>query len=132
MNGEASRRKAAFWVSAVFLLGIALGAVVGYGYAYRSYAATFAPMTEQAKRARKEEEVTKLLNLTEEQRQKLDKAVTGFQGEMKVVRRQYEPQMDELRKKLRAEIRSFLTPEQIPKFEAFTEKLDRERKKSLQ
>ena len=30
MNGEASRRKAAFWVSAVFLLGIALGAVPNF------------------------------------------------------------------------------------------------------
>ena len=132
MNGESSRRKAALWVSAVFLLGIALGAVVGYGYASRSYAVTSVPLTDQAKRAHKVEELTKLLNLTEEQQQKLDKSMTRFQGQMKEIRRQSEPQMDELRQKGRTEIRSFLTPEQIPKFDEYMQKLDKERKKNLQ
>jgi Spy/CpxP family protein refolding chaperone len=132
MNGESSRRKAALWVIVVFVLGIALGAIVGYGYAYRSYAAMSAPSTDQAKRAHKVEELTRLLDLTNEQQQKLDKALTVFQGQMKEIRKQSEPQMDEVRKKGRAEIRGFLTREQISKFDEFVQKLDTERKKNLQ
>jgi Spy/CpxP family protein refolding chaperone len=132
MNGESSRRKAAIWVTVVFLLGIALGVVAGYGYAYRSYAATAAPVTDQAKRARRVEELTRLLGLTGEQQQKLDKALTTFQAEMKEVRRKSEPQLDEVRKRGRAEIRSFLTPEQVPKYDDFVQKLDAERKKNSQ
>jgi Spy/CpxP family protein refolding chaperone len=132
MNGESSRRKAAFWVSAVFLLGAALGAIVAYGYAHRSFASTAAPRTDQAKRAQKVEELTKLLALTNAQQQKLDKVLTEIQGQMKEIRRQSEPQMDVVRQKGRAEIRSFLAPEQMPKFEEFIRKLDEQRKKELQ
>jgi Spy/CpxP family protein refolding chaperone len=132
MNRDSSRRKAAFWVSAVFLLGAAIGAVVGYGYAHQSYASTAAPRTDQAKRAQKVEELTKLLALTNEQQQKLDKVLTEIQGQMKEIRRQSEPQMDVVRQKGRAEIRSFLAPEQLPNFEEFIRKLDEERKKNLQ
>src|ERR1700716_4569570 len=112
MKGESSRRKAALWVSTVFLLGIALGALVGYGYAYRTYAATSVPVTDQAKRAHRVEELAKLLGLTPEQQQKLDKVLIVFQAQMKEIRRQSEPQLDEVRQRGRAEIRSLLTPEQ--------------------
>ncbi|GAC1621501.1 MAG: hypothetical protein PVS2B2_18780 [Candidatus Acidiferrum sp.] len=132
MNGEASRRKAAFWVSAVFLLGTALGTIVGYGYARRNLSCTTTPMTAQAKRAQKVEELTRLLALTKDQQQKLDGVMTEFQVQMKEIRRKSEPEMDIVRKKGRAEIRSFLTPEQLPKFEEFMQKLDEERKKELQ
>jgi flagellar biosynthesis chaperone FliJ len=132
MNGESSRRKAALWVGAVFLLGAALGAVLGYGYAHRSYASMAAPLTDQAKRAQKVEELTRLLGLSSEQQQKLDRVLTDFQGQMKEIRRQSEPQMDVVRQKGRAEIRSFLRPEQLPKYEEFITRLDQERKKNLQ
>lgn len=132
MNGESSRRKAALWVGVVFLLGIALGCVCGYGYARRSYAATAAPTSYQARKAQKVEELTKLLQLTPGQQQKLDKALTEFQGQMKAIHQQMEPQMDEVRQKGRSEIRSFLRPEQLPKFEEFVQKLDRERKQNWQ
>jgi hypothetical protein len=108
------------------------GAIVGYGYGHASFAATQPPGTDQAKRAHRVEELTKLLQLTSEQQQKLDQSLTVFQGQMKEIRKQMEPQMDEVRKKGRAEIRSFLTPEQIPKFDEFVQKLDRERRKNLQ
>ena len=132
MNTESSRRQAALWVGAVFVLGMFFGAIVGYGYGHSSYAALEAPATAQAKRAHKVEELTKLLQLTPEQQQKLDKSLTVLQGQMKEVHKQIEPQMDEVRQKGRAEIRSFLTPEQIPKFDEFARKLDAERKKNSQ
>jgi hypothetical protein len=132
MNTDASRRKAALWVGAVFFLGMLFGAIVGYGYGHSSFAAVQPPASDQAKRAHKVEELTKLLQLTTEQQRKLEQSLTVFQGQMKEIRRQIEPQMDEVRRKGRAEIRGFLTPEQIPKFDEFTQNLDRERKKNLQ
>lgn len=130
MNTDSSRRKAALWVGAVFLLGMLFGAIVGYGYGHASYAALEAPATAQAKRAHKVEELTRLLQLTPQQREKLDKSLAVLQGQMREVHKQIEPQMDEVRQKGRAEIRSFLTPEQIPKFDEFARKLDEDRKKN--
>jgi 5'-3' exonuclease len=132
MSTDSSRRKAALWVGAVFILGMLFGAIVGYGYGHASFAAMQPPVTDQAKRAHKVEELTKLLQLATVQQQKLDQSLTVFQGQMKEIRRRMEPQMDEVRQKGRAEIRSFLTPEQIPKFDEFVQKLDRERQKNLQ
>jgi hypothetical protein len=37
--------------------------------------------------------------------------------------------MDAVKQKARSEMRTFLTPEQLPKYEAFVKKVDEERKK---
>jgi flagellar biosynthesis chaperone FliJ len=37
--------------------------------------------------------------------------------------------MDAVRQKARSQMRTFLTPDQLPKYEAFVKKLDQERKK---
>lgn len=132
MSTDTSHRKAALWVVGVFILGMLFGALVGYGYEHASFAAMQPPAADPARRAHKMEELTKLLQLTTEQQQKLDQSLTVFQGQMKEIHRQMEPQMDEVRQKGRARIRSFLTPEQIPKFDEFVQKLDQSRKKNWQ
>ncbi|HEY6264563.1 MAG TPA: hypothetical protein VIW93_07155 [Candidatus Acidoferrum sp.] len=132
MSETTATRKAAFWVGVVFLLGAALGGMLGYVFAHHTAMAAPAQMTDAQKRAQKVERLTQELNLTASQQQQLDAILTSVQGEYKVIRQSTEPQIDQARQKGREQIRAILTPEQKPKFEEFLKRLDEERKKNPQ
>jgi hypothetical protein len=129
MTQNSTTRKAALWVGVVFLLGAALGGMIGYVFAHQKYVVTNAsPTTEAARRAKNIEELTRLANLTPEQSKQADGIVADIQAEMKAIRKTTEPQIEEARQKGRARIRAIMTEEQKPKFEEFVRKLDEERK----
>ncbi len=129
MTENSATRKAALWIGLVFLLGAALGGMLGYVFAHEKYAVTnAAPTTEAARRAQKLQELTQMANLTPEQSKQVDGIIADIQAEMKAIRKTSEPQVDEARRKGRARIRAILTEEQKPKFEEFVRKLDEERK----
>ena len=132
MSETTATRKAAFWVGVVFLLGAALGGMLGYVFAHHTAMAAPAQMTDAQKRAQKVDRLTQELNLTASQQQQLDAILTSVQGEYKVIRQSTEPQIDQARQKGREQIRAILTPEQKPKFEEFLKRLDEERKKNPQ
>jgi Spy/CpxP family protein refolding chaperone len=132
MSEATATRKAAFWVGVVFLLGAALGGMLGYVFAHHTAMAAPAQMTDAQKRAQKVDRLTQELNLTASQQQQLDAILTSVQGEYKVIRQSTEPQIDQARQKGREQIRAILTPEQKPKFEEFLKRLDEERKKNPQ
>jgi Spy/CpxP family protein refolding chaperone len=132
MNGESPRRKAAVWVGAVFLLGAALGGVLGYGYAVHKRPGSGAPRTEEARRAQRADQLTREVGLSTGQRQKLDAIIANTHAQMKGIHQQADLQIDEARQKARNQIRAILTPEQIPKFEEFVRRLDEERKRNSQ
>jgi Spy/CpxP family protein refolding chaperone len=127
MNEATAKQRAALWVAVVFLLGAALGGVVGYIFAHRSVSAN-APMTAQERRAHKVEELTREANLTPDQRQQLEAILTQLHGEYKALREQSDAQIDQARQKGRNQIRAILTPDQKPQFEAFLKKMDEERR----
>jgi len=130
MSEATPRQKAAFWVGLVFLLGAALGGMIGYVFAHRSFAAAPAVLTDKAKTQQKVERLTRELSLSNEQREQLNVIITDVQGQYSAIRKTTEPQIDVARQKGRERIRAILTPEQKPKFEAFLQKLDEERKKN--
>ena len=130
MTAASPRRKAAVWVGAVFLLGAALGAVLGYGYALRRRAASEAPASEEVRRARRLDQITLEVGITADQRQKIDAILAGAHAQMKIVHQQCDAQIDEARQKARNQIRSLLTPEQKPNFEELVRRLDDARKKN--
>jgi len=129
MNEASAKQRAALWVAVVFLLGAALGGVVGYIFAHRTVSAN-APMTAQQRRARKVEQLTKDANLTPEQRQQLESILTQLHGEYKALHEQADAQIDQARQKGRSQIRAMLTPEQKLAFEEFLKKMDEERKRN--
>lgn len=129
MNEATAKQRAALWVAVVFLLGAALGGVVGFIFAHRSVSAN-APMTAQERRAQKVEELTREANLTPDQRQQLEAILTQLHGEYKTLREQSDAQIDQARQKGRNQIRAILTPDQKPQFEAFLKKMDEERKRN--
>lgn len=130
MSSETPRQKAALWLALVFVLGIGLGGVLGYSFAHRSSAATTnpPPMSESERRARRVEEMTREIGLNPEQTKKLDEIIQKAHQEMKAIHEKAEADNEAVRMKARAEFRTYLTPEQLPKFEEFIKKSDAERK----
>jgi|SRR5882724_4477637 len=132
MNDGTAKRKAALWVGVVFLLGAALGGLLGYAFVHSSYAAPGTQLTDQAKRQHRLAELTQNLSLTNDQQQHLDTILTSMQAEFKSIRKQVDPQLEDARQRGRNQIRAILTPDQKPKFEEFLKRLDEERKKNAQ
>jgi len=129
MNETPARRKAAVWVAVIFLLGAALGGMIGYGYAHRSVAAANAPLPEPARRAHRVEQMTQELGLTSDQAKQLDAILMQWHAEVKTIHEQSDTQIEQLRQEKRNQIRAILTSEQKPRFEEFLTKLDAERKR---
>jgi Spy/CpxP family protein refolding chaperone len=130
MSETAATRKAALWVGVVFLLGAALGGVLGYLFAHRPVNAANPPLSEPERRARRVEELTRDLTLTPQQAQQVDAILLQRHTETKAIHDQTETQLDAVRQKGRAQVRAILTPEQLPKFEEFLKRMDEERKRN--
>jgi Spy/CpxP family protein refolding chaperone len=129
MTETTVRQKATLWLAIVFVLGAALGGVLGYAFAHRSYAAEPTVLTAEARRAQKREQMAREVGLTPEQLQQVSVILDGAQTEYKAVHAVMDPQIDAVRQKSRDKIRALMTPEQKPKLEEFLRKLDEERKR---
>jgi len=51
MTAPTVQQKATLWLALVFVLGTALGAVLGYAFAHRSYAAVAPALTRRANKS---------------------------------------------------------------------------------
>ena len=130
MMAEATvRQKASVWLTIVFLLGVALGGVLGHALAHRSYAATSMQLTADQRRAQKRAQLVQEVNLSAEQQAQVVAVLDQAQSEYKAIHAISDPQLDAVRQKTRDKIRQLLTPEQKPKFEEFIRKMDEERKR---
>jgi len=132
MSETSASRKAAIWVAVVFVLGVAVGVLSGYGYARWSVAAARGPQSESERRAQRVEQLTKELSLTAEQAKQLDEILMQRHAEVKAVRDQSDAQVEQIRQKGRDQVRAILTPEQKPQFEKFLRNLDEQRKRNAQ
>jgi Spy/CpxP family protein refolding chaperone len=130
MSESTATRKAALWVGIVFLLGAALGGVLGYGFAHRSVSAAAVPQSEPARRAQRVEQLTRDLGLTSAQAQEVDAILLQRHTEAKNIHDQADAQLAEVHQKGRDQIRAILTPDQKPKFEEFLKNLDEQKKRS--
>jgi len=130
MTDTTATRKAALWVGVVFLLGAALGGVLGYLFAHRPVNAANPPLSEPERRAQKVQELTKELSLTPQQAQQFDAILMQRHAETKAIHDQTDAQIDAVRQKGRAQVRAILTPDQLPKFEEFLKRVDEQRKRN--
>jgi Spy/CpxP family protein refolding chaperone len=132
MSEASVSRKAALWVGVVFLLGAALGGMLGSVFAHHTALAAPSQMTETVKRAQKVQRLTQELDLSLDQQKQLDAIMASVQAQYKAIHQSTDPQIDQARQKGREQIRAILTPEQKPKFEEFLKRLDEERIKNAQ
>jgi Spy/CpxP family protein refolding chaperone len=128
MSEMSATRKAALWVGVVFLLGAALGGMIGYSYEHHLVSAANTPLPEPVRRAQRVEQLTQTLNLTTAQSQQVDAALQQWHTEVKTIHDQTDAQIEQIRLRRRDQIRAILTPEQKPKFEEFLKNLDQQRK----
>jgi Spy/CpxP family protein refolding chaperone len=126
MSDATAKQRAALWVAVVFLLGAALGGVVGYIFAHRAVSANM-QVTVTQRRAQKVEELTRMAKLTPEQRRQLESILSELHSQYKTL----DDARDDARQKSRNRIRAILTPDQVPGFEEFLRKIDEERKKMM-
>jgi Spy/CpxP family protein refolding chaperone len=135
MNPE-SRQKAGLWLAVVFVLGAAIGGVFGYSFSQRQVVAgpliTTQQLTEPQRRAKRVMEMTKEMNLTQEQASSFDSIIHQAHDQMKVIRDKSETDVDAVRQQARDQMRQLLTPEQRPKFEEMVQHMDAERKNQPQ
>jgi hypothetical protein len=124
------RKQAAIWLVLVFLVGTATGGVFGYSLARGSSAATRTVIpSEGERRAKKLAEMTKEIGLTPDQAQKADGVIKDAQNEIRAIREKSDAEVDVVRMKMRGEMRTSLTAEQLPKFEKYVQRMDEDRKK---
>jgi Spy/CpxP family protein refolding chaperone len=129
MSDTSATRKAVLWVGVVFLLGAALGGMVGYAFARHSVSAANTVLPEPVRRAQRVEQLTRELNLTREQAQQVDAILLQRHTEAKTIHDQVDAQLGQVHQKGRDQIRAILTPEQKPKFEEFLKNLDQQKKR---
>jgi esterase/lipase len=129
-TGPTIQQKATLWLAMVFVLGAALGGLLGYSFAHRSYAAEPAVLSPEAKRAQRKEKLTHDVGLTPDQQKQVTEILDQAQGEYQAVHKVVDPQIEAVRQKTRDKIRAVLTDDQQPKFEEFLRQLDEERKRN--
>ena len=129
MSEPTVQQKASLWLAVVFILGVALGGVLGYAFAHRSYAAAPIQLTAEQRRAQKRAQLVEEVGLTPDQQTQVVAILDQAQTEYKAIHAVSDPQIDTTRQKSRERIRQILTPEQKPKFEEFLRKMDEERKR---
>ncbi len=129
MSPTPGARKAALWLTLVFVAGGGLGAILEYAVLRHGTAVAATADNEAARRARMMERLDQELHLTADQRATLEQILTGLHGEYRTIHAQIDPQINDARQKARGGIRAILTPEQKPKFEDFLKRFDEERKR---
>jgi hypothetical protein len=123
-------RRATVLVLAVFLLGMALGALLFYAVDYSVWGQPrVSNVRKVAGPARLVEDLTRELSLTPEQQQKLTAELEETKRRYDSIYETIRPQMEQTRQDGRTRIRALLTPEQLPKFEEYLKRIDERRKR---
>ncbi len=129
MDAKGGNRRAVALVLAVFILGVALGAVGMYVAGGRVWSARTDTRSASERRARFVERLTSELQLSADQQKQIEAILADTQAKYKASRDQMVAQTEQVRQQGREQIRAVLTPEQRPKFEEFLRRIDEERKK---
>ena len=118
-------RKAASWLAVVYLLGMAIGALVGQQIFIYVHAS--APPTAQARHAHFVENLARDVSLTPVQRQSVDRILQNASVQFEAIHRQTDARINSLRMQGRAEVRSVLTLDQRTRFDEWLRRLDENR-----
>jgi Spy/CpxP family protein refolding chaperone len=127
MENSKTRREAALLVLVVFLLGVLLGGLGNHLWGESVWGRQNPPGSPT--RDQLVNDLTHELQLTAEQEQQLGAIVDDTRTKIHAAYAPADAQREELRKEGRARVRAILTPEQVPKFDAFMQRLDEQRKK---
>ncbi len=130
-NTTRTRREAALLVFVVFLLGLLVG---GVGNHYWGQSVWGGRQDRRAhmgppSRARIIDDFTRELQLTPQQQTQLGTIIDETRAQWAEQHRLIHQKDESIREQAHARIRAMLTPEQVPKFDAFMQRLDEQHKK---
>jgi hypothetical protein len=126
MENNKTRREAALLVLVVFLLGTLLGGLGNHLWGERVWGRQISPGGPT--RDQLVNDLTHELQLTADQQQQLGAIVDDTRAKIHAAYAPADVQREELRQQGRARVRAILTTEQLPKFEAFMQRVDEQRK----
>ncbi|MFY9802953.1 MAG: hypothetical protein WA211_15325 [Candidatus Acidiferrales bacterium] len=127
MENSKTRGEAAILVLVVFILGVLLGGVGNHLWGERVWGHQNPPGPPS--HTQFVADLTRELQLTAGQQQQLGAIVDDTKAKIRDAYAPADAQRDQLRQQGRARIRAILTPEQLPKFDAFMARIDEQRKK---
>jgi Spy/CpxP family protein refolding chaperone len=127
MENSKTRSEAAILVLVVFILGVLLGGLGNHLWGERVWGHAYPP--GMPLHTQIVSELTRQLALTPDQQQQLGVIVDDTKSKIHAAYAPADAQREQLRQQGRARIRAILTPEQLPKFEAFMARIDEQRKK---
>ncbi|MFZ0521048.1 MAG: hypothetical protein WAN14_11590 [Candidatus Acidiferrales bacterium] len=127
MENSKTRSEAAVLVLVVFVLGVLLGGLGNHLWGERVWGHAYPPGPPT--HVEIVNNLTHELQLTPEQQRQLSAIVDDTRTKIRAAYAPADAQREQLRQQGRARIRAILTPEQLPKFEAFMARIDEQRKK---
>ena len=122
--------RAATLVFCVFLAGTVVGGLTVHVFGDRIWDTRAAGATTLLPKEEYLQQLSRQLNLTSEQRTQIETVMDQTISDYNRVFLTVSPQLDEARQQGRQRIRAVLTPDQLPKFEAFIRQLDEQRDKA--
>jgi Spy/CpxP family protein refolding chaperone len=130
MEAIKARREAAVLVFVVFLLGVLLGGLGNHVWGSRVWGNQAGPAGPPPTREQVLANFTRELELTPDQQKQLGGILDDSRTRFHALDKSLNPQRMEIRDQSRAQMRALLTPEQVPKFDAYLERLDLQRRKA--
>ena len=130
VNSNKTRREAALLVFVVFLLGLLVGGVGNHLWGERVWGRQEPPAhVGPPSRAQLVSAFTRELQLTPEQQDKIGAIIDDTRTQVRALYSPLDAQHEKIRQQCRDRIRAVLTPEQSPKFDAFMQRIDEQRRK---
>lgn len=131
VNTNRTRREAAVLVFVVFLLGLLVGGVGNHfwGRSVSGGRQEHPARTGPPSRAKVIDDFTRELQLTPDQQNQLGTIIDETRAQWAAQHEQNHQKNEAIRQQAHARIRAILTPQQIPEFDAFMQRLDEQRKK---
>jgi hypothetical protein len=123
-----ARSEAALLVAVVFVLGILLGVVGNHVWGESVWGMREATPPPNHLSV----ELTQELQLTSDQEKQLNGIIADTQSKWHALYAPLEPQRNDIREQSHEQMRKLLTPEQLPKFDAFVRRLDEQRKREAE
>lgn len=125
-----TRREAAVLVFVVFVLGLLVGGVGNHFWGQSVWGSRQErPRMGPPSRAKVVDDFTRELQLTPDQQNQLGTIIDQARAEFAAQHETDHQKLEGIRQQTHARIRAILTPEQQPKFDAFMQRLDEQRKK---
>lgn len=126
-----TRREAATLVLIVFVLGLLVGGVGNHFWGQTVWGSRqdHPTRTGPPSRAKIVDDFTRELQLTADQQEQLGTIIDQTRAEWSAQHETNSQRHEAIRQEAHARMRAILTPQQVPKFDAFMQRLEEQRKK---